>query len=473
MATSLLQCKYSSLLIVFITLLLIPLSAQISLQLTQTWSLLRIQHLLNYPPILKSWHSNSTFCNLEPNPHFTIVCYSNSVTQLHITGKPFSPALPKTFSIDSFITTLTRFPDLKVLSLTSLGLWGSLPAKIARLSCLEILNISSNFLYGNVPHEISNLTNLQTLILDHNLFGGLLPNWVNSLQLFAVLSLKNNSLNGTLPNFLSSMTSLRIIDLSLNDFSGNVPDLTELTNLEVLDLGNNSFGPQFPKLGVKLVTIVLRNNKFSGSIPSNLESYNFLQRIDVFSNRFVGPFPPSLFALPSIHYINIAGNRFTGMLFRNTSCNDQLEFVDLSENLLSGALPSCLELGFKDKSVFYSQNCLSIMGDPTQHPDPFCQTQALAAGILPEKRRGTKLVKKAIVAICLAVAVVLCALLVGALVLFALKQENVRIILRPPRKLKENNGSTGNFSQAVTDSSMFFRSPFHFFLFSVCNIVFS
>jgi hypothetical protein len=256
------------------------------------------------------------------------------------------------------------------------------------------------------------------------------------------------------------MTSLRIIDLSLNDFSGNVPDLTELTNLEVLDLGNNSFGPQFPELGVKLVTIVLRNNKFGASIPSNLESYNFLQRIDVSSNRFVGPFPPSLLALPSIHYINIAGNRFTGMLFRNTSCNDQLEFVDISENLISGALPSCLELGSKEKLVFYSQNCLSIMGDPTQHPDPFCQTQALAAGILPEKKRGTKFVKKATVAICLVVGVVLCAILVGALVLFALKQQNVRkIILRPPRKLKENNGSTRNFSQAVTDSSMFSRPP--------------
>ncbi|KAJ4781591.1 protein kinase family protein [Rhynchospora pubera] len=453
MATSLLLFKPSCLLIALITLLLVPLSSQISLYPAQTWSLLRIQHLLNYPPILRPWHSNSTFCNLEPNPHFTIVCYSNSVTQLHITGKPFSPSLPKTFSIDSFVTTLTRFPDLKVLSLTSLGLWGPLPAKIARLSNLEILNVSSNFLYGTIPHEISNLTNLETLILDHNLFDGPLPNWVNSLQLLAVLSLKNNSLNGTLPNSLSSMISLRIIDLSLNDLSGDVPDLTELTNLEVLDLGNNSFGPQFPKLGVKLVTIVLKNNRFGGSIPSNLESCNFLQRIDVSSNKFVGPFPPSLLSLPSVRYINIAGNRFTGMLFKNISCNDQLEYVDLSANLLSGMVPSCLDLGSKDKSVFYSQNCLSVMGDPTQHPDPFCQTQALAAGILPEKKRGSKSMEKAIVATCVVVGVVLCALLVGILVLYIFKRKNVRtIVLRPPRRLKENNGSTGNFSQTMTDS---------------------
>lgn len=321
--------------------------------------------------------------------------------------------------------------------------------------------MSSNFLYGTIPHEIANLTNLQTLILDHNLFSGPLMNWVNSLQLLAVLSLKNNSLNGTLPNSVSSMISLRIIDLSFNDLSGDVPDLTELTNLEVLDLSNNSFGPQFPKLGMKLVTIELKNNKFGGSIPSNLESYNFLQRMDVSSNKFVGPFPSSLLSLPSIHYINIAGNRFTGMLFKNNSCNDQLEFVDLSENLLSGMVPSCLDLGSEEKSVFYSHNCLSVPGDPTQHPDPFCQTQALAAGILPEKKRGSKFAKKAIVAICLVVGIVLCALLVSVLVLFVLKRKNVRkIVLRPPRRLKESNGSTGNFSLAATDSSMFSRFSF-------------
>ncbi|KAF3323041.1 putative inactive leucine-rich repeat receptor-like protein kinase [Carex littledalei] len=453
MATSLLQCKHSSLLILFTTLLLIPLSSQTSLNPAQIWSLLRIQHLLNYPMILKPWHTNSTFCNLKPNPHFTIVCYSNSITQLHITGNPFSPSLPKTFSMESFVTTLTRFPDLKVLSLTSLSLWGPLPTKIARLSNLEILNMSSNSLYGTIPQEIANLTNLQTLILDHNLFSGPLLSWINSLQLLAVLSLKNNSLNGTLPNSLSSMTSLRIIDVSLNDLSGDVPDLTELTNLEVLDLVNNSFGPQFPKLGIKLETIVLKNNKFGGSIPANLESYYFLQRIDVSSNKFVGPFPPSLLSLPSIHYVNIAGNRFTGMLFKNSSCNDQLEFVDLSDNLLSGAVPSCLDLGSDDKSVFYSHNCLSVSGDPTQHPDPFCQTQALAAGILPEKKRHSKFAKKVILAICVVVGVVLCALLVGVLVLFLSKQKNVRkIVLRPPKRLKENSGSTVNSSLAVTDS---------------------
>ncbi|KAJ3674786.1 hypothetical protein LUZ60_005402 [Juncus effusus] len=445
--------NHYSLFILSVLFVLIPVSTQIRLGPSQSWSLLQIKRQLNFPPILKSWKNNSNFCNLKPNPHFTIVCYENSVTQLHITGNETTVSLSKSFSIESFFTTLTRFPDLKVLSLTSLGLWGPLPPKIARISSLEILNMSSNFLYGTIPYEISNLTNLQTLILDNNLFSGDLPNWFSSLQLLVVLSLKNNAFNGSLPNSLSNLESLRTLDVSSNNFYGNLPDLTGLTNLESIDLSNNSFGPQFPKLGLKLVTIELRNNKFGDNIPSNLESCNFLQKLDISSNKFVGPFLPSVLSLPSIKYINISSNRFTGMLFQNMSCNNLLQIVDLSSNLLTGQLPSCLDLGAKEKSIFYSENCLALIGDPTQHPDPFCETQALAAGIYPQKERNEKSVANVVVAICVAVGVALCVAIVGALVFFVVKKKNVkRLVLRPPKKLKENYASSSNFSKSAIDS---------------------
>ncbi|KAI7990552.1 putative inactive leucine-rich repeat receptor-like protein kinase [Camellia lanceoleosa] len=166
---------------------------------------------------------------------------------------------------------------------------------------------------------------------------------LSSLSLLAVLSLKMNSLNGSLPESLGSLETLRVLALSHNNFFGEVPDLGSLTSLQVLNLEDNSLGPQFPHLGNKLVTLILRKNKFSSGIPDEVSTYYQLQKLDICFNRFVGPFPSSFLSLPSITYLSIAGNRFTGMLFDNLSCNSELEFVDLSSNLLTGKLPNCFK----------------------------------------------------------------------------------------------------------------------------------
>ncbi|KAL1352372.1 hypothetical protein AAHE18_06G161900 [Arachis hypogaea] len=330
------RTHHPSVFLVVITILLSIYQSE-QRQSQQSLILLRIQQILNFPVESSNWNNNHLdFCKGDSNSSsLTVVCYEGNITQLHIIGDRTSP-LAKNFSMDSFVKTLTRLPSLKVLTLASLGLWGSLPDKIARLQSLEIVNVSSNFLYGALPREVSSLSNLQTLILDNNLFSGRLPNWLDSLSTLRVLSLKNNVFNGSLPNSLGSLENLRILSLSHNHFFGLVPDLSQLTNLQVLELDDNAFGPQFPRLGNKLVTLVLRNNSFRTGIPAGLSSYFQLEQFDISSNTFVGPFQPSLLSLPSITYLNISGNRLTGKLFENLSCNTQLEVVDLSSNLLTG-----------------------------------------------------------------------------------------------------------------------------------------
>nr|XP_009398994.1 PREDICTED: probable inactive leucine-rich repeat receptor-like protein kinase At3g03770 [Musa acuminata subsp. malaccensis] len=426
------------LLTVFVVLVLLPHTHQ--LQSSQAWSLLRIQRLLNYPPVLSSWNTSTDFCNADPNPYLTVVCYEESITQLHISGSDSSPPLPLSFSIDSFFTTLTRLPNLKVLSLTSLGLWGPLPPKISRLSSLEIVNMSSNYLYGAIPRQVSSLRHLQTLILEHNMFTGQVPDVLSELSLLAVLNLQNNTLSGPLPQSISGLQSLRVLVLSSNSLSADLPDISGLTNLQVLDLENNYFGPQFPRLQRKLVTVVLRKNRFGGGLPADLSSYYLLERLDVSFNKFVGPFLPSLLSLPSIRYLNIAGNRFTGMLFQNTTCNDDLKFVDLSSNLLSGNLPTCLLSNTKDKVVLYSSNCLGIE-DHGQHPTSFCQTQALAVGILPHQEKRTSGGKK-VIAIGVAVGIVGSISIVGFAVFFAIRRGIIkRLMKQPPRRIVEHASS--------------------------------
>ncbi|XP_043706965.1 probable LRR receptor-like serine/threonine-protein kinase At1g14390 [Telopea speciosissima] len=327
-------------------LVLIPLHSFAQLSPSENRILFEIQQILEFPPSLEGWNNWTNFCYLPPSQSLQIVCSGNHITQLTIVGNKSSPSrspqsargkfavsqqtLSEAFSIDTFFTVLTKLSSLNVLSLVSLGLWGSLPRKITRFQSLEVLNMSSNFLYGEIPAGIASLKNIRSIVLADNL------------------------LNGT------------------------VPDLSSLIALEEVDLSDNLLGPKFPSLGNKLVSIVLRNNSFLSGIPLEFKTFNQLQRLDISSNKLVGPIPSALFSLPSIQYLNLAMNRLSGALPRNVSCNHGLASVDLSHNLLTGRLPWCIGSNSSDLVVFYSWNCLASGSSKYQHPFSFCDNAALA-----------------------------------------------------------------------------------------------
>lgn len=434
-----------------LAIILLSIGPTEQLQSSQAETLRRIQYLLDNPPVLSGWKDGTDFCNTEPNSSLTIVCYEESVTQLIIIGENGAPALPQNFSMDSFVTTLVKLPNLKVLTLVSLGLWGPLSGKIARLSSLEIFNVSSNFLYGALPHELSFLKSLQTLILDKNMFSGPLPDWTGKLLNLTVLSLRQNSFNGSLPDALNNLESLRVLSLSHNHFSDEVPDLSSLRNLQVLDLEDNAFEGQFPKLDNRLVTLILSKNKFRSGIPSELGSYYQLEHLDISFNSFVGPFLHSLLVLPTIIYLNIAGNKLTGMLSENQSCNDELTFVDLSSNLLTGSLPDCLS-DSKKRDVSYAKNCLAAE-DQDQQPLSFCRNEALAVGIVPGQKKR-KQATKTVLALGIVGGTLGGILLVG-LIFLAIRRTNARKPKKsPPTRLITENASTGSgyTSKLFTDA---------------------
>ncbi|KAJ6727496.1 INACTIVE LEUCINE-RICH REPEAT RECEPTOR-LIKE PROTEIN KINASE-RELATED [Salix purpurea] len=431
----------------YLLLLFLILSFHRSSQLQpfQSQSLLRIQQLLNYPSFLTSFNSTTDFCNIEPTPSLTLVCYEDQITQLHIVG---NGGVPPNFSTDSFFATVARLSGLKVLSLVSLGFWGALPESIGQLSSLEILNASSNYFSGSIPASLSSLRSLQTLILDHNKFSGEVPGWVGFLPVLTVLSLKNNSLGGYLPDSLTRMESLRILSLSKNNLSGQVPDLHNLTNLQVLELEDNHFGPNFPGLPYKVATLVLRNNSFHSGIPAELVTYHLLQKLDLSFNGFVGPFLPSLLSGLSMNYLDISHNKFTGMLFENMSCHAELAYVDLSSNLLTGELPPCLNLSSESKTVLYARNCLSNQ-EQEQHPFKFCHNEALAVKILPrdEKRHNKKVLASSTMG-----GVVGGIAIVGLVVLFVKRVYNKDGVKKPQRKISVENLSTVNTVKLLSDA---------------------
>ncbi|KAF3434342.1 hypothetical protein FNV43_RR25445 [Rhamnella rubrinervis] len=441
--------SHTHFLLLLISLLYFQLSDQF--QTSQSQTLLKIHQLLNFPSALSSFRDPNSFCNIEPTSSLTLECYEGNITQLHIIGNDEFPPLPQNFSINFLFSTLENLPNLKVLSLVSLGLWGPLSGSIGSLSSLEIVNISSNYISGGIPVQLLYLKNLQTLILDRNNFTGEVPGWLSSLPLLTVLSLKNNGLSGSLPNSLGTLHNLRVLALSANNFSGEVPDLSKLTNLQVFDVEDNNFGHNFPNLPTKLVSLVLRKNRFRLGIPAKLGSYYQLQKLDISLNGFVGPFLLSLLSMPSINYVDIGGNKFTGRLLENMSCSTELAFVNLSSNLLVGDLPNCLKSHSKKTVFLYAMNCLSN-GDQEQHPSRFCHNEALAVEIIPHETREKKQYSKQVVSSSVAGGIV------GAIVIFGLVSMHIRrvygkdTVKKTSARLITENVSTVNTAKMLSDA---------------------
>ncbi|KAJ4878556.1 Leucine-rich repeat protein kinase family protein [Raphanus sativus] len=231
------------------------------LQASQAQVLLQLKKHLEYPKQLESWYDHKTsFCYLQPSQSMNITCFSNSVTELNIYGDKSSEktrrfegfavpnvTLSERFSIESFVTTLSRLKSLRVLTLASLGIWGHLPEKLHRLTSLEYLDLSNNFLFGSVPPKLAEMVKLETFRFDHNFFNGTLPSWFDSFANLKVLSFKSNELFGELHSSLLTLSTLEYIDLRANSLSGSLPG----------DL----------KCGSKLWFVDISDNKLTGNVP--------------------------------------------------------------------------------------------------------------------------------------------------------------------------------------------------------------
>ncbi|CAN6585540.1 unnamed protein product [Malus baccata var. baccata] len=333
------------------------------LQSSHTQVLLQLRKHLEYPKQLEIWNNHSLdFCWISSFGQVNITCLDNLVIELrikgdkikqskgsgHFNGFPIqSQTLSDSFSLDSFVTTLSRLNSLRVLSLVSLGIWGQLPDKIHRLSSLEYLDLSSNFLFGSIPPRISAMAMLQTFKIDENFLNDTIPDWFDSLSNLTTLSLRNNKLEGTLQD-LSSLSSLQVLDLSRNKL--------------------NSVLPPMPK---GLVMLSVSENSFSGKIPVKYGKLSGLQHIDMSQNALIGTPPAAVFSLPNISYLNLGSNLLSGSLSGNLICGSKLNFIDISNNSLTGKLPSCLRNESEDRVVKFGGNCLSI-GMQNQHEQAHC-----------------------------------------------------------------------------------------------------
>ncbi|KAM5581955.1 putative inactive leucine-rich repeat receptor-like protein kinase [Rosa sericea] len=415
------------------------------LQTSQSQVLLQLRKHLEFPsPLGVLENYTGDLCNLASSAQMSISCQENSITGLKVMGDKLfnvtkfngfaipNKTLSEKFSIDSFVTTLSRLPSLRVLSLVSLGIWGPLPDKIHRLSSLEVLDLSSNFIFGSIPPKISTMVKLHTLSLEANYFNETVPDWLDSLSNLTILCLKNNQLKGEFPSSICRIKTLTDLALSHNELSGKLPDMSTLTSLHVLDLRENDLDSELPVMPKGLVTVLLSNNSFSGKIRVQFGDLSQLQHLDLSFNYLSGAPPSNLFSLPKISYLNLASNMLNGPFPNGLNCGGNLGFVDISNNKLAGDLPSCLGSTSDERVVELSGNCLANASQH-QHDHSYC-TKALA-------RRKQSSVREIVVLVAIAIGALL------VLVLFVLA------VLCLCRRYRSRKSEHNIFAKAVPDNS--------------------
>ncbi|TYG54106.1 hypothetical protein ES288_D09G162900v1 [Gossypium darwinii] len=271
-----------------------------------------------------------------------------------------------------------------------MGLKGTLPQNLNKLSMLKNIGLQRNQLSGKLP-SFSGLSNLrlsgeiqgtfngsalQTLWLNNQLHGGMTGpiDVVATMESLTVLWLHGNHFTGTIPERIGKLTLLKDLNLNSNKLVGLIPISLANMRLQNLDLNNNHLMGPIPMFKASKVTFasnkfcqatqgllcspeVMALIEFLGVVnyPSKLvsswsgnEPCNWLgircnsgkvSVINLPHYNLSGCLSPSVAKLDSLSQIRLQSNNLSGPIPNNWTSLKSLETLDLSGNNISGPLP--------------------------------------------------------------------------------------------------------------------------------------
>ncbi|MQL88155.1 hypothetical protein Taro_020704 [Colocasia esculenta] len=261
----------------------------------------------------------------------------SELQSLILAGCSFSGSIP---------TELGNLPQLSFLALNSNNFTGNVPASFGQLSNLYWLDVADNQLTGRIPVSSGSTPGLDWLVktkhfhFNKNQLSGPIPeNLFNSQMTLIHILFDGNQLTGTIPDSIGFVTSLKVLRLDKNSLSGTVPtNLNNLTNLNELNLANNQLTGGLPDLtGMNALNYVdLSNNSFTPSeAPAWLSKLPSITTLVIQSGGLRGAVPSALFSSPQLQEVILSDNHFNGTLSLGTSVSPQLQLVDFRNNNIS------------------------------------------------------------------------------------------------------------------------------------------
>ncbi|XP_030476917.2 receptor-like protein EIX2 [Syzygium oleosum] len=327
-----------------------------------------------YEGPLPMWSSNVTTLYLDDN-RFSGPIPPNIgrlmpyLTDLDLSRNDLNGTIPLSIGNMSTLTTLvisnnylsgkiprfwSNLPFLYILDISNNSLSGPIPSEVGFLSSLRFFLISNNNLSGKLPSSLRNCSSLDSLDLGENKLSGIIPAWIaESIPSLLILRLRSNLFTGEIPPQICRLSNLHIVDLSHNRLSGSIPPcIGNLTGLKVeltdadteryqgrltvvakgrfvqydqsilylvnsLDLSDNCLSGEIPKALTSLVrlwTLNLSMNHFTGKIPIDIGNLEWLETLDLSNNSLSGPLPPSMTALTKLNHLNVSYNDFSGKI---------------------------------------------------------------------------------------------------------------------------------------------------------------
>ncbi|MBA0861235.1 hypothetical protein Goshw_025898 [Gossypium schwendimanii] len=206
---------------------------------------------------------------------------------------------------------------------------------------LETLQLENNMLSGEFPTWLFDLKEMKKLHLGGNKLA-----WNNNLAIepkckLSSLSLRSCSVKGQIPSWISNQTDLIYLDLSENDLEGDFPQWLAERNLGTIILSDNKLTGSLPSQlfqSRNLSVLALSRNKFSGELPEiNTASIMVLLLSE---NNFSGPLPKSISNIHRLLLLDLSKNSFSGNEFPAFGPDSLIAFVDVSSNNFSGKVPS-------------------------------------------------------------------------------------------------------------------------------------
>eukprot|EP01113_Clastostelium_recurvatum_P029721 TRINITY_DN3590_c0_g1_i1.p1 TRINITY_DN3590_c0_g1~~TRINITY_DN3590_c0_g1_i1.p1 ORF type:complete len:1115 (-),score=193.84 TRINITY_DN3590_c0_g1_i1:102-3194(-) len=237
------------------------------------------------------------------------------------------------------VPDLSSWTDLQQMDLSANLFSGSFPDVSYSLNA-TVVNVGANNFSGIIPDWLCDLTHLKTLNFQSNEFEGYLPTCVDNLVNMVSFRAAGNNLVGDLPPQIGYMTKVKYLALSSNQFTGVLPStFSQMDSLLWLDVSNNPFGVTvldlvYPILTLSnlmylniancsltgkldyqlfwndelesgfvflnLVNFDMSHNHISGTIPSIVQWWYSLLRLDMSDNDFYGELPPAMASFQSV-----------------------------------------------------------------------------------------------------------------------------------------------------------------------------